>query len=69
MKNFQKNYQQDENYKDDLFGSFSPLHYAAKKNLKEIGKIFILKEEDINAKDINYRNIIILLSIKVIYNR
>ena len=33
------------------------LHYAAEKNLKEVGELLILKGADINAKDIIYLNI------------
>ena len=36
-----------------------PLHYAAEKNSKEMLEILISKGADINAKDINYQNIII----------
>ena len=35
----------------------TPLHYAAKKNSKEIGELLISKGADINAKDIIYLNI------------
>ena len=42
----------------------TPLHYAAKKNSKEIGEILISKGADVNAKDINYQNMIILFLIK-----
>ena len=42
----------------------TPLHYAAENNSKEIGEVLISKGADINAKDINYQNIIILFSIK-----
>ena len=44
----------------------TPLHYAAFKNSKEIGKVLISKGADINAKDIIYLNIIILFLIKKI---
>ena len=39
----------------------TPLHIAAENNSKEIGEILISKGADINAKDIIYLNIIILL--------
>ena len=35
----------------------TPLHYAAMKNSKEMGKVLISKGADINAKDIIYQNI------------
>ena len=38
----------------------TPLHIALENNSKEIGEILISKGADINAKDINYQNIIIL---------
>ena len=44
----------------------TPLHIAAEKNSKEIGKILILKGADINAKAIIYLNIKILFLIKII---
>ena len=44
------------------------LHYAAKKNLKEIGEILISKGADINAIDIIYLNMIILFLIIIIEN-
>ena len=42
------------------------MHYAAEKNSKEMLEILISKGADINSKDINYQNIIILTWIKVI---
>ena len=53
------------NYKNDP-EHFSLLHYAAKKNSKEIGEVLISKGADINAKDIIYLNIKILFLIKKI---
>ena len=44
----------------------TPLHFAAVKNLKEMGELFISKGADINARDIIYQNIIILFLIKII---
>ena len=44
----------------------TPLHYAANNNSKEIGEILISKGADINAKDINYQNMKILILIKII---
>ena len=44
----------------------TPLHYAARHNSKEIGELLISKGADINAKDINYQNIIILFLINII---
>ena len=34
---------------------FTPLHYAAKKNSKEIGELLISNGADINAKDTIYQ--------------
>ena len=47
----------------------TPLHYAAKRNSKEIGELLILKGADIHATDIIYLNIIILFLINIIYNK
>ena len=44
----------------------TPLHYAAKNNSKEIGKLLISKGANINAIDIIYLNIRILFLIKII---
>ena len=44
----------------------TPLHYAAKKNSKEIGELLISKGADINARDSIYLNIIIEFFIKII---
>ena len=38
-------------------------------NSKEIGEILISKGADIDAKDINYQNIIILFLIKITKNK
>ena len=43
--------------------NYTPLHFAAEKNSKEIGEILISKGADINAKDINYQNMIIVIFI------
>ena len=51
------NYQKNTSYKKDPT-RFSPLHYAAKNNSKEIGEILISKGADINAKDIIYQIIL-----------
>ena len=55
MREFETEYKQDSDYKEDPNG-FSPLHYAAKKNLNVIFEILISKGEDINAEDSNYHN-------------
>ena len=47
----------------------TPLHYAVQKNLKEISELLITKGADINAKDINYQNIILLFLINIILNK
>ena len=39
----------------------TPLHIALEKNLKEIGELLISEGADINAKDINYQNISIMI--------
>ena len=44
----------------------TPLHWAASWNSKEVGEILISKGTDINAKDINYQNIVKLFIIKLI---
>ena len=44
----------------------TPLHYAAFNDSKEIGELLISKGADINAKNIIYLNIIILLLINII---
>ena len=44
----------------------TPLHYAAKFNSKEIGKLLISKGADVDPIDIIYLNIIILFLIKLI---
>ncbi len=38
--------------------NWTPLHFAAYKDLNKIGEILISKGADINAKDIIYQNII-----------
>ena len=45
---------------DKPTGNWTPLHYAAYYDLKEIGEILISKGADINATDIIYLNLIIL---------
>ena len=45
---------------------FTPLHFAALNNSKEMIELLILKGADINAKDIIYLNIKILFLIKLI---
>ena len=59
MKKFDKEYQQDSSFQRDPNG-FSPLHYAASKNYKEIGEILIIQGADINDEDIIYQHILIL---------
>ena len=39
----------------------TPLHLAAEKNAKDIGELLIIKGADVNAKDINFHNKIIVL--------
>ena len=39
----------------------TPLHIAGKKNSKEIGELLISKGADINAKDLLYLNIILII--------
>ena len=41
----------------------TPLHYAARYNSKEIGKVLTTKGVDINAKDIIYQIILLLFLI------
>ena len=43
-----------------------PLHYAAEKNSKDIGELLISKGADINAKDIIYLNMKLLILINII---
>ena len=38
--------------------NWTPLHYAAYNNSKEIGEVLISKGADINAKDIIYQIIL-----------
>ena len=64
MKKFEEEYNKDEDFKS--VKSFSLLHYAAKKNKKEIGEILISKGADINAKAIIYQIIGILFLINII---
>ena len=52
MEKFQKEYEQDENFKKDP-ESFSLLHYAAKKNVKEIGELLISNGSNIDKRDIH----------------
>ena len=47
----------------------TPLHYAALHNSKEIGELLISKGADINAKDIFYLKIIIVVLINGINNK
>ena len=49
--------------------NLTPLHYAAEKNLKEIGEVLISKGANINVYDIIYLNILILFLIKIISNK
>ena len=44
----------------------TPLHYALENNSKKIAEILISKGADINAKDINYQNMILFIWIKII---
>ena len=46
--------------------NITPLHIAAMNDSIKIGELLISKGADINAKDINYQNIIILFFIKII---
>ena len=64
INKFEIDYKQDDIYKKDP--TFSLLHYAAKKNSKEIGEILISKGADINAKDNIYLNMKILFLINII---
>jgi len=64
MEAFNQEYQQDDSYKNDI--TYSSLHYATKKNLKEIVEILISKGADINAKDIIYQSLKILFLINII---
>ena len=59
MNAFQKEYEEDDEYKNDPEG-FSALHFAAKKNSEEIAEILISRGSDINAKDIIYQRILIV---------
>ena len=45
---------------DKPVGNWTPLHYAAYYDLKEIGEVLISKGADIEAKDTIYLNMIIL---------
>ena len=65
MKKFEEDWKKDEDYKKDS-EHFSLLHFATKKNSKEIVEILISKGADINAEDIIYLNIKILFLIKII---
>ena len=49
-----------------MLKNWTPLHYAAWKNSKEIGELLISKGAYINAIDIIYLNIIIFFLIKII---
>ena len=60
-KDYEKAKEEEEDMKSNL--NRTPLHYAALKNLKNIGEILISKGADINAKDIIYLNIEILFLI------
>ena len=44
----------------------TPLHIALENNFKEISEILISKGADINAEDIIYQNLIIVLFIKIV---
>ena len=61
IDDFNAKYENDSNYKSD--SQFTKLHFAALKNLKEIGEVLISKGADIHAKDLIYLNIIILFLI------
>ena len=61
---FNDNYANDSDHKSD--SKFTKLHFAAKKNSKEIGELLISKGADINAMNIIYLNIKILFLIKII---
>ena len=65
MKKFEEDWKKDEDYKKDS-EHFSLLHFATKKNSKEIVEILISKGADINAEDIIYLNIKILFLINII---
>ena len=62
IEEFDQNYEQYKEEKKD-FSKITPLHYAAEKNLTEIGEILITKGEDIKAKDLILQNMIILFFI------
>ena len=53
MNKFEMGYKENFNYKNDPNG-FSPLHYAAMNNLKEVLEVFLSKGANINAKDLNF---------------
>ena len=46
----------------------TPLHYAAENNSREIGELLISLGANIDARDITYQNLMILLIMKVIEN-
>ena len=49
--------------------NWTPLHFAAMNNSREIEEILLLKGADINTRDIIYQNFIILLLINLILNK
>ena len=67
IDDFDAKYENDSDHKSD--SEFTKLHFAAKNNSKEIGEVLISKGADMNAIDIIYLNIRILLLINIIQNK
>ena len=64
IDDFNAKYENDSNYKSD--SQFTKLHFAALKNLKEIGEVLISKGAYINGKNIIYLKIIIVFLFNLI---
>ena len=47
----------------------TPLHIAIENNAKDIGELLISKGAIINAKDMKFKNVIIIFFIRIIYKR
>ena len=45
----------DVNAKDDLYGGWTPLHYAVSGGHMEVAKLFLTKGADVNAKNDNIK--------------